>query len=563
MPDKEIYSFGLSMRGRTTLHQPSGSARAAFIVILLLMACSSLLAQDRDLRAERIIVDDDGADGTINIMRIEAPNPLGQDVVLTIPDLGADSLQFLLVPPGTPGAWLLSGNAGTTAGTNFLGTTDATALHIYVNGGSSNSLILNTNGSMQRGAGGDGRGGSAVDLQIDRNGASQVASGTYSTIGGGRRNSAINIAATVAGGDQNRAQGRYTTVGGGTGNVASSSDGLVTAAITVAGGQQNQATGVGSTIGGGAHNMASGSDAVIAGGSNNSISGQTNAILGGVYNAVTGYRSAVGGGDRNLVDGRWSMIPGGRGLTLTGDGSFGFLGGNHNGTVVSRGNNLMTLTENDIAVLGNVDLLLANNDGTASRLRFYEANATVDSFPTATTFYTSFEAGDQTADINYTLPTAAPTADGQVLSSTTGGAMSWTSDPALNSVQANVSSPVNNSRLMINEGHWTTQGTAPTAAGDGTNLAAGVSLNAASTDVAGILTATDGGGVGTGVITVTFDASYASTPVIMVMAANATAANSSFFVSNVSTTSFDLNVSTTTGNGTDTYVFNYMVVEAD
>ncbi len=540
--------------------------RIGVLTLFSLLISIPLTAQNRDLRAERIIIDDNGADGTTNTMRIEAPNPLAQDVVLTIPDLGTDSVQFLLVPIGTPGAWLLTGNAGTTPGTHFIGTTDTQALHFYVNGGSSNSLILNTNASLQRDDGGDGRGSDAVDLQISRNSSTQVASGTYATIGGGRRNTAINIAATVAGGDQNTARGRYTTVGGGTGNVASSSDGFVTAAITVGGGQQNQATGIVSTISGGAHNTASGPDAVIAGGSNNSISGQTNSISGGVFNAITGYRSAIGGGDRNLVEGRWSMIPGGRGLTLSEDGSFGFLGGNHNGTVVSRGNNRMTITEADIAVFGNVDLLLANNNGEASRLRFYEANGVVDSFPTATTFYTSFEAGDQAADINYILPAVSgPVGNLLTIDSVNGTEtfLEWTEDAELSSLLLNNASPVVNSRIVVNEGHWTTQGTAPTAAGDGTNLAASVTVDPSSTDVAGILTATDGGGVGTGVITVTFDAAYTSTPVVMVVPANANAANAAFYVSNVNANAFDLNVSTTTGNGTDMYVFNYLIVEAD
>src|SRR6185295_18551528 len=40
---------------------------------------------------------------------------------------------------------------------------------------------------------------------------------------------------------------------------------------------------------------------------------------------------------------------------------------------------------------------------------------------------TALKAGAQgTTDITYTMPTAAPTSNGQVLSSTTGGAMSWT-----------------------------------------------------------------------------------------------------------------------------------------
>ncbi len=43
----------------------------------------------------------------------------------------------------------------------------------------------------------------------------------------------------------------------------------------------------------------------------------------------------------------------------------------------------------------------------------------------ARTFSSSFQAGAQTANINYTLPTSAPSANAQVLSSTTSGTMSW------------------------------------------------------------------------------------------------------------------------------------------
>ena len=39
--------------------------------------------------------------------------------------------------------------------------------------------------------------------------------------------------------------------------------------------------------------------------------------------------------------------------------------------------------------------------------------------------YTIFQGGAQGGNITYTLPTAAPVANGQVLSSTTGGTMSW------------------------------------------------------------------------------------------------------------------------------------------
>ena len=46
---------------------------------------------------------------------------------------------------------------------------------------------------------------------------------------------------------------------------------------------------------------------------------------------------------------------------------------------------------------------------------------------TGSTYYSYFQGGDQSADITYTLPTAAPTGNGQVLASTTAGIMSWAS----------------------------------------------------------------------------------------------------------------------------------------
>lgn len=44
---------------------------------------------------------------------------------------------------------------------------------------------------------------------------------------------------------------------------------------------------------------------------------------------------------------------------------------------------------------------------------------------TGATYYTTFQGGDQAADITYTLPTAAPAVSGYALTATTGGVMSW------------------------------------------------------------------------------------------------------------------------------------------
>ena len=265
--------------------------------------------------------------------------------------------------------------------------------------------------------------------------------------------------------------------------------------------------------------------------------------------------SLIGGGMENKISAPYSAIPGGRGLTLSGSASFGFLGGN-------TGSNDMSLTDSNVALFGNVDLWLTNNDNSSRQLRFYEAYGTAGDFPNGTN-YTSFEAGTQTVDISYTLPTSAPNVNGEIMTSTTGGVMSWTSDATLTSLRLNGATAVTNSRLVVNEGHLTSQGTAPTAAGDGTFLAAGVIVATSATDVAGQVTGTDGGGIGTGVITITFDAAYTSNPIVTVTPANATAAGTTFYVSNTTTTSFDINIATTSGNGTDTYVFNYIVVETE
>lgn len=344
-------------------------------IFLLLLTPTLLTAQNREFRAGSLVIDDDAADGTRNTIRIEAPASLGQDIVLTIPDPGTGTASFLL-SNGASSSWLLGGNAGTTAGTSYLGTSDNVALHLYVNAGTNNGLILNTNGSLQRGVAGNNRGVNAVDMQRVRVDANQVASG---------------VSSVVAGGERNRASSNRATVSGGFGNTASDVD------ATVAGGTLNTASDWGSVVSGGQRNNA------------------------------TGFISTISGGARNTVDGQYCAIIGGRGLTLNGDGSFGFLSNNYGGSL--SGSNRMTVDSSEIGLVGNADLWLANNDGEASRLLFWESNTIVGPFPDATVHYTSFEAGAQTVDIEYVLPIAAPSSDGQLLSSTTGGTMSWVDGP--------------------------------------------------------------------------------------------------------------------------------------
>jgi hypothetical protein len=75
---------------------------------------------------------------------------------------------------------------------------------------------------------------------------------------------------------------------------------------------------------------------------------------------------------------------------------------------------------------------LANNNSTASQLRFYEPNGLTGAFPPAGINYTAFRAGAQGADITYTLPIANVNAAASATDLGTGhmevnsaGTMSW------------------------------------------------------------------------------------------------------------------------------------------
>ncbi len=176
---------------------------------------------------------------------------------------------------GTP--WVLAGNTIADASTQFIGTTSNHPLVLRAN--NVERLRLNTNGGIQRDAGGDARGTNAIDLQSSRVDVTHVASGPASVIGGG---------------SNNRASGGWTVVGGGNRNSAEAQN------ATIGGGLDNRAEGTfSSTVGGGGDNWATASFATISGGGSNRASA---------------FGSAIGGGDDNQTSGARAAIPGGRGL---------------------------------------------------------------------------------------------------------------------------------------------------------------------------------------------------------------------------------------------------------
>jgi hypothetical protein len=225
--------------------------------------------------------------------------------------------------------------------------------------------------------GGNARGANAVDWQTLRDAASKVASGTYSTISGGKDNTSSNWAAVVGGGEFNNAGALDSTVAGGNFNSAT---GVFSAIV---GGGGNNANGYYNFVGGGQTNTATanaavttqsatmnGTTAVTLSGSNanikvgqlitgTSIAGQTyvaaisgtsltlskvasgsststlsfftphGVVVGGGNNQATGSYSFIGGGgdagtaaNRNVASGDWSTVAGGNKNLASGVGSF-------------------------------------------------------------------------------------------------------------------------------------------------------------------------------------------------------------------------------------------------
>ncbi len=171
--------------------------------------------------------------------------------------------------------WDTEGNAGTSAASNFLGTTDANPLLLRAN----NFRIANfmSNGTPANY-------GDAPSIALGS--SANIANGIGTTVGGGGstrsstgvldatfRNSAIGLFSTVAGGSSNRARENFSTVSGGVGNTAGAS----------------------STVSGGSVNNASGSFGSVSGGTGNTASGQGSTVSGGLSNCAGGDLSWAGG----------------------------------------------------------------------------------------------------------------------------------------------------------------------------------------------------------------------------------------------------------------------------
>jgi hypothetical protein len=205
--------------------------------------------------------------------------------------------------------WLLGGNAGTTPGAQFLGTTDNQPLEFKVNGMRSLRLEDNGDGS-DTGSAPDGAPNVVAGSPWNTTGASVVGA----TISGG---GATNYHGVVS---PNAVLADYATVGGGLANRISS------LAATIAGGQAN-------VIGDTSHYSA------IGGGYENDIAAHSElaTIAGGVFNNVgtNSWYAAIGGGYDNDIahNSRAATIAGGEANELGTHARYSSIGGGYHNSI--------------------------------------------------------------------------------------------------------------------------------------------------------------------------------------------------------------------------------------
>ncbi len=190
--------------------------------------------------------------------------------------------------------WKLDGNAGTTVGTDFLGTTDNQALEIKVDGARALRIEPDsTSPNLMGGFSGNSVAGGIAGAVIGGGGQTgfenQVLA-DFATVGGGEANEASGVGSVVDGGQLNSASGLRATIGGG---------------------EQNQATASRATVGGGEKNQAMNQRATVAGGNLNKALGSASTVAGGDANTADGFAAAIGGGNFNQARGNYAAVPGG------------------------------------------------------------------------------------------------------------------------------------------------------------------------------------------------------------------------------------------------------------
>ena len=219
-------------------------------------------------------------------------------------------------------AWALTGNAGTVAGTNFIGTTDNVPFEVRVNG-FIGFRVLPSSGTF----GPNVLGGSAANSVTGvasggtiGGGSSNTMTGLTPTIAGGQSNSAVNNFATVGGGEDNEVTAPHGTIAGGGPNAIGATGNRVTDSHGFVGGGSKNTAGNSNvslvdapfaTVAGGLENTARATLAAVGGGHLNTASGSHATVGGGDMNTASGNRATVGGGEDNVVSAAFGTIAGG------------------------------------------------------------------------------------------------------------------------------------------------------------------------------------------------------------------------------------------------------------
>jgi hypothetical protein len=254
-------------------------------------------------------------------------------------------------------AWKTTGNAGTTAGVNFAGTTDNQPMELHVNGVRALRLEPTpTNGAVNM------IGGSPynyvvpgiVGATIGGGGFGSIYGGAnsnvvmvdFATIGGGWGNLGVGYAAVVAGGYQNQNNGFAAFLGAGDNNI-----------IVGAGG------GDGAFLGGGYSNTNGGEAAVLVGGTANFIGGTANnAFIGaGAGNSIVGSYAlpcydAIAGGYLNVIQTNtgYAVIGGGLQNIIHAGGDHDFIGGGYQ--------NIIFDSAHEATIAGGANCTIGTND---------------------------------------------------------------------------------------------------------------------------------------------------------------------------------------------------------
>jgi hypothetical protein len=243
--------------------------------------------------------------------------------------------------------WRLGGNAATTPGTQFLGTTDNQPLELKINGlralrlepvaESPNVVIGHSGNAVTVGVGGAtfGGGGNLTEPNLVRS--------RFGTISGG----VGNAVSTDSGG---------TTIGGGWLNIIGPSSSYA----TVGGGSHNTAGAVSATVAGGFGNDALGQDSVVGGGYTNSAASPSSVVAGGYRNRIEpGYSGGViGGGTGNRVaTPGYSFVGGGVNNSIGSSSTNAFIGG-------GRDNVIQTLAPESV-IVGGVDNVIVSTQRSA------------------------------------------------------------------------------------------------------------------------------------------------------------------------------------------------------